>query len=85
VEHKATKQPYAIKMIETKYREGREVCESELNMLRRVHHTNIVQLIEVFETQGCVYMVMELATGGELFDQIIAKGSFTERDATRVL
>uniref|UniRef100_A0A8B9G8R1 Protein kinase domain-containing protein n=1 Tax=Amazona collaria TaxID=241587 RepID=A0A8B9G8R1_9PSIT len=85
VEHKATKQPYAIKMIETKYREGREVCESELNVLRRVHHTNIVQLIEVFETQGCVYMVMELATGGELFDQIIAKGSFTERDATRVL
>uniref|UniRef100_A0A8C5TXX4 Protein serine kinase H1 n=1 Tax=Malurus cyaneus samueli TaxID=2593467 RepID=A0A8C5TXX4_9PASS len=85
VEHKATKQPYAIKMIETKYREGREVCESELSVLRRVRHTNIIQLIEVFETQERVYMVMELATGGELFDRIIAKGSFTERDATRVL
>ncbi|KFP81176.1 Serine/threonine-protein kinase H1 [Acanthisitta chloris] len=85
VEHKATKQPYAIKMIETKYREGREVCESELSVLRRVRHTNIIQLIEVFETQDRVYMVMELATGGELFDRIIAKGSFTERDATRVL
>ncbi|XP_065516689.1 serine/threonine-protein kinase H1-like isoform X2 [Lathamus discolor] len=85
VEHRATKQPYAIKMIETKYREGREVCESELSVLRRVRHTNIIQLIEVFETQDCVYMVMELATGGELFDRIIAKGSFTERDATRVL
>ncbi|KAG2470209.1 serine/threonine-protein kinase H1 homolog [Polypterus senegalus] len=85
VEHKSTKQPYAIKMIETKYREGREVCESELNVLRRVRHTNIIQLIEVFETQERVYMVMELATGGELFDRIIAKGSFTERDATRVL
>ncbi|KAJ6666024.1 hypothetical protein lerEdw1_000928 [Lerista edwardsae] len=85
VEHKATKQPYAIKMIETKYREGREVCESELCVLRRVRHTNIIQLIEVFESQERVYMVMELATGGELFDRIIAKGSFTERDATRVL
>ncbi|KAM8947189.1 serine/threonine-protein kinase H1 [Pelodytes ibericus] len=85
VEHKASKQPYAIKMIETKYREGREVCESELSVLRRVRHTNIIQLIEVFETQERVYMVMELATGGELFDRIIAKGSFTERDATRVL
>ncbi|KAM6353106.1 LOW QUALITY PROTEIN: serine/threonine-protein kinase H1 [Alca torda] len=83
VEHKATKQPYA-KMIETKYREGREVCESELSVLRRVRHTNN-QLIEVFETQDRVYMVMELATGGELFDRIIAKGSFTERDATLVL
>lgn len=85
VEHKSTKQPYAIKLIETKYKEGREVCESELNVLRRVRHTNIIQLIEVFETQDRVYMVMELATGGELFDRIIAKGSFTERDATRVL
>nr|XP_036296422.1 serine/threonine-protein kinase H1 isoform X1 [Pipistrellus kuhlii] len=85
VEHRATRQPYAIKMIETKYREGREVCESELRVLRRVRHANIIQLVEVFETQERVYMVMELATGGELFDRIIAKGSFTERDATRVL
>lgn len=85
VEHKSTRQPYAIKMIETRYREGREVCESELCVLRRVRHTNIIQLMEVFETVERVYMVMELATGGELFDRIIARGSFTERDATRVL
>ncbi|KAJ8247388.1 hypothetical protein GJAV_G00245810 [Gymnothorax javanicus] len=85
VEHKSTRQPYAIKMIETRCQEGREVCESELNVLRRVRHANIIQLIEVFETAERVYMVMELATGGELFDRIIARGSFTERDATRVL
>ncbi|XP_041103102.1 serine/threonine-protein kinase H1-like [Polyodon spathula] len=85
VEHKATKQPFAIKMIETKAKEGREVCESELSVLRRVSHCNIIQLIEVLESQERVYMVMELATGGELFDRIIAKGSFTERDATQVL
>uniref|UniRef100_A0A8C6TDS2 Protein serine kinase H1 n=1 Tax=Neogobius melanostomus TaxID=47308 RepID=A0A8C6TDS2_9GOBI len=85
VEHKSTRQPYAIKIIETRYREGREVCESELCVLRRVRHTNIIQLMEVFETAERVYMVMELATGGELFDRIIARGSFTERDATRVL
>ena len=52
VEHRATRQPYAIKMIETKYREGREVCESELRVLRRVRHANIIQLVEVFETQA---------------------------------
>lgn len=85
VEHKSTRQPYAIKMIETRCREGREVCESELNVLRRIRHTNIIQLMEVFETSERVYMVMELATGGELFDRIIARGSFTERDATHVL
>ncbi|XP_018411277.1 PREDICTED: serine/threonine-protein kinase H2 [Nanorana parkeri] len=85
VEHRATRQPFAIKMIETRAKEGQEVCESELNILRRVSHHNIIQLIEVFEAHDRVYMVMELATGGELFDRIIAKGSFTERDATKVL
>ncbi|KAM5158196.1 serine/threonine-protein kinase H2 [Mantella aurantiaca] len=85
VEHRATRQPFAIKMIETRAKEGKEVCEVELNILRRVSHHNIIQLIEVFEAHDRVYMVMELATGGELFDRIIAKGSFTERDATKVL
>ncbi|KAK2147207.1 hypothetical protein NP493_3487g00011 [Ridgeia piscesae] len=65
--------------------QGKEVCEAELNVLRRVRHMYIIQLIEVFDSKEKLYMVMELATGGELFDRIIAKGSFTERDATRVL
>jgi len=83
VENRLTRQPYAIKMIDRV--QGKEVFESELNVLRRVKHQFIIQLVEVFETKDKVYMVMELATGGELFDRIIAKGSFTERDATRVL
>ncbi|XP_013080811.2 serine/threonine-protein kinase H1 homolog [Biomphalaria glabrata] len=84
-EHRITKQPYAIKMIDRV--QGKEVFEAELNVLRRVKHVYIIQLVEVFEFEASekVYMVMELATGGELFDRIIAKGSFTERDATRVL
>ncbi|GFO25451.1 serine/threonine-protein kinase h1 homolog [Plakobranchus ocellatus] len=83
VEHRASRQPYAIKMIDRI--QGKEVFEAELNVLRRVKHMYIIQLVEVFEAPEKVYMVMELATGGELFDRIIAKGSFTERDATRVL
>ena len=83
VEHRITKQPYAIKMVDRL--QGKEVCESELNVLRRVKHMYIIQLIEVFESRNKLYMVMELATGGELFDRIIAKGSFTERDATHVI
>ncbi|CAG5130258.1 unnamed protein product [Candidula unifasciata] len=83
VEHRITKQPYAIKMIDKI--QGKEVFEAELNVLRRVKHVYIIQLLEVFEAVDKVYMVMELATGGELFDRIIAKGSFTERDAVKVL
>lgn len=82
VENRTTRQPYAIKMIDSI--EGKDVFEAELSVLRRVRHRYVIQLMEVFESRDKVYMVMELATGGELFDRIIAKGSFTERDAIRV-
>ncbi|XP_043458181.1 serine/threonine-protein kinase H2 [Prionailurus bengalensis] len=85
VEQKTTKKPFAIKVMETRVREGREACESELTILRRVSHRYIVQLVEIFEAQDRVYMVMELATGGELFDRLITQGSFTEQDAVRIL
>ena len=83
VEHKLTRAPYAIKMVDMI--QGKEVSDSELSVLRRVRHQYVIQLIEVFESKDKIYMVMELATGGELFDRIISKGSFTEQDATRVL
>uniref|UniRef100_A0A4X2K3P6 Protein serine kinase H2 n=1 Tax=Vombatus ursinus TaxID=29139 RepID=A0A4X2K3P6_VOMUR len=85
VEQRVTKKPFAIKMVETSVKEGREACESELSVLQRVSHCNIVQLIEIFEAQDRVYIVMELATGGELFDRIISQGTFTERDAIIIL
>lgn len=83
VEHKETKQPYAIKMI--KVRGGKDSFESEVAVLRKVKHDYIVQLYEVFECPERIYLVMELATGGELLDRIVCRGSFTEHDATRVL
>nr|XP_051700563.1 serine/threonine-protein kinase H2 [Oryctolagus cuniculus] len=85
VEQKATKKPFAIKVVETTVREGREACEAELSVLRRVSHHYIVRLVEIFEAQDRVYLVMELATGGELFDRLTAQGSFTEQDAVRIL
>ncbi|XP_078462924.1 serine/threonine-protein kinase H1 homolog [Lampetra fluviatilis] len=84
-EHRSSRQPYAIKLVETSATEGREACACELAVLRRVRHPNVVQLIEVLETPTRTYLVMELATGGELFDRILARGSFTERDAARAL
>ncbi|XP_076350401.1 serine/threonine-protein kinase H1 homolog isoform X2 [Tachypleus tridentatus] len=64
---------------------GREVFEAELSVLRRVNHTNVIRLIEVFESNDKIYMVMELATGGNLLDRIEAHGYFVESDAAQVL
>ncbi|XP_062335797.1 serine/threonine-protein kinase H1-like [Osmerus eperlanus] len=85
VEHRSTRHPFAIKMMEVEAPEGRQVCASELAVLRRVRHANVVQLVEVFQTAQRVYMVLELATGGQLLDRVVARGHFTERHATRAL
>ncbi|KAJ0022689.1 hypothetical protein NQD34_014823 [Periophthalmus magnuspinnatus] len=85
VEHKGTHQPFAIKMMEVEFPEGREVCTTELTVLKRVSHPNIVHMVEVFQFPHRVYMVLELATGGELLDRVVSKGHFTERDATKAI
>ncbi|KAM6977703.1 serine/threonine-protein kinase H1-like [Aplochiton taeniatus] len=84
-EHRTTRQPFAIKVMEVDAPEGRGVCSSELAVLRRVSHANVIQLVEVLESTQRVYMVLELATGGELLDRVIAKGYFTEQDASGAL
>lgn len=54
VEHRVTRQPYAIKIVDRKPNTDVEVCQSELIVLRRVKHPYIIQLVEVFETKDKV-------------------------------
>ncbi|XP_011444543.1 calcium/calmodulin-dependent protein kinase type 1-like [Crassostrea angulata] len=62
-----------------------ESLENEIQVLRRLSHPNIVQLLDVFDDKAHVYLVMELVTGGELFDRIVQKGSYTEKDASNLI
>lgn len=50
-----------------------------------MNHKNIVKLIEIFESDEYLFLVMELTTGGELFDRIVAKGCYTEREASQLV
>ncbi|CAK9800614.1 Calcium/calmodulin-dependent protein kinase type 1 [Anthophora quadrimaculata] len=79
-------QVYAVKIIDKKALKGKEdSLENEIRVLRRLTHPNIVQLLETFEDKHKVYLVMELVTGGELFDRIVEKGSYTEKDASDLI
>nr|XP_018916976.1 PREDICTED: calcium/calmodulin-dependent protein kinase type 1-like isoform X2 [Bemisia tabaci] len=79
-------QMYAVKIIDKKALKGKEdSLENEIKVLRRLTHPNIVQLLETFEDKHKVYLIMELVTGGELFDRIVEKGSYTEKDASDLI
>uniref|UniRef100_T1J1E2 Protein kinase domain-containing protein n=1 Tax=Strigamia maritima TaxID=126957 RepID=T1J1E2_STRMM len=76
----------AIKCIDKKALKGKEdSLENEIKVLHRLKHSNIVQLVETYEEKTKVYLVMELVTGGELFDRIVEKGSYTEKDASDLI
>ena len=48
-----------------------ERVSREIHILKVVQHPNIVQLYEIIETPKALYLVMEFASGGELFDYIV--------------
>lgn len=85
-ESKDDGQMYAIKIIDKKALKGKEdSLENEIRVLKRLKHPNIVALLEVFEDKTKVFLVMELVTGGELFDRIVEKGSYSEKDAADLI
>jgi len=57
----------------------------EVEIMQKVEHKHCVQLHEIYETNNKLYMVMDLLTGGELFDRIVSKGSYSEKEAADVV
>lgn len=85
--NKDTHEAVAVKVIlKRKLKDSRDVdaVSEEFRILSKLSHPNIVQFKEWFASKEKFYMVTQLCTGGELFDKIVAEGSFTERDASRV-
>eukprot|EP00644_Phytophthora_capsici_P013640 jgi/Phyca11/117512/e_gw1.33.462.1 len=72
----------AVKMLSKTDTSAREFW-SEVDVLRVAgQHPNILQLRGTYETEYCWFIVQELAQDGELFDHLIAKGAYSERQAS---
>mmetsp|Transcript_29035 Transcript_29035/g.51943 ORF Transcript_29035/g.51943 Transcript_29035/m.51943 type:complete len:477 (+) Transcript_29035:2223-3653(+) len=56
----------------------------EIHILKQIRHPNIIQLYEIIETPKQLYLIMEYASGGELFDFIVARNRVTELEACRL-
>ncbi|KAG6517595.1 hypothetical protein ZIOFF_020991 [Zingiber officinale] len=62
-----------------------EDVRREVEIMRHLPaHPNIVSLKDTYEDDAKVHLVMELCEGGELFDRIVARGHYTEREAAAV-
>ncbi|XP_039221257.1 calcium/calmodulin-dependent protein kinase type IV isoform X5 [Crotalus tigris] len=94
---KGTQKPFAVKILKKTELPAEELCatlkklfeekvdkkivRTEIGVLLRLSHPNIIKLKEIYETPTEISLVLELVTGGELFDRIVEKGYYSERDA----
>ncbi|KAF9095204.1 hypothetical protein BGX23_000898 [Mortierella sp. AD031] len=83
---KTSGQSFALKTILKNTLQGKgAMLDTEITVLSKVRHPNCVSLLEMFETEDAVFLVTDLAEGGELFEQLLQKGCYTEGDAARLV
>lgn len=77
----------AVKIIRKESLDAKEKVRffEEIEILRQLDHPNIVRLYEVFQDEKRYYLVTELCTGGELFDEITNRSSFSEQEAALII
>mmetsp|Transcript_106141 Transcript_106141/g.165698 ORF Transcript_106141/g.165698 Transcript_106141/m.165698 type:complete len:519 (-) Transcript_106141:164-1720(-) len=83
--NKSTGVTRAVKSISKSQMKNLDRFKQEIAIMKIMDHPNIIKLFESFEDHRNIYLVMELSTGGELFDRIIDAGHFTETQAATVM
>jgi calcium/calmodulin-dependent protein kinase I len=83
-QHLETKETFAVKVIQRKELQPKD-DEAVLNevaiMQSLMGNKYVVQLLDFYEEEDCFYIVMEYMTGGDVFDRIVEKTQYTEKDA----
>jgi calcium-dependent protein kinase len=84
VKHKELDVIRALKIIrKSKYKSNAELkmIKNEISVMKMVDHPNIVKLFEFFEDEDNFYIITEFCSGGQLFEMIREKKTFTENEA----
>eukprot|EP01035_Chromulina_nebulosa_P038417 gene38417-51899_t len=84
--HIPTGEKVAVKILEkSRIKEQADVrrVNREIKILKKSRHGNIIQLYEVLDTQNTIYLIMECADGGEMFDFIVAQKHVPEPQACK--
>ncbi|XP_061760329.1 calcium/calmodulin-dependent protein kinase type 1D-like [Nerophis ophidion] len=84
VREKKTGRTFAMKCIKKKQIRDPSL-ENEIAVLRRIQHDNVVGMEDFYESRTHFYLVMQLVSGGELFDRILDRGVYSEMDASHVI
>ena len=88
VKHRITHDIRAMKIIK-KSQSSSEVDDmeilNEINILKKMDHPNILKIFEFYVSKDSYFLVTELCSGGELFQEIIENGAFSEEKASYIM
>ena len=85
VKSKSNGQIRALKIIKKTKNQDSARMYLEVEILKKLIHPNIMQIYEFYEDKKNFYIITEICEGGELFDQIVQKGSLSEDEAANVV
>lgn len=85
--HKDTQSQRAVKVLRKNLLDEKEMdmLKNEIAILKDMDHPNIVKMFEFLEDEKRIYIVTEICKGGELFDEILNRSKFDEKDAGVVM
>lgn len=81
VQHRISRNYFAVKLVAADC----GAVNNELHILSRLQHPYVIRLEEVFKSSSRLFIVMELASGGEMYDRVVAKGRYSEQEARQAL
>lgn len=76
----------AVKIIDkSKVEESPQLLQNEIDIMAKVNHPHVVGLRAVFDTPDTLFIVMELVQGGELYEMIVERKTFSEKDTSLIM
>uniref|UniRef100_A0AAY5F011 non-specific serine/threonine protein kinase n=1 Tax=Electrophorus electricus TaxID=8005 RepID=A0AAY5F011_ELEEL len=83
--HLVTKAKVAIKIVDKTQLDDENLKKifREVQIMKMLRHPHIIRLYQVMETERMIYLVTEYASGGEIFDHLVAHGRMAEKDARK--
>jgi len=80
-----TSEKVAVKLVNKSLVEKEETLANEIDILGSIDHPGVVSMKAIFDTEDILYIVMELMDGGELYEEIVKRKTFTEHDAAEIV